>query len=126
MAPRKKSRGANNSYPKVVFLSLSLDATDKKWLGENELGKQFPLSLVFDLAEHGYKVSFSPDWEHKRFICSLVSKREGDASNNHCISGSGASPEKSWYSLAYRHFIKLEESWKELLDAGDSDTSDFG
>ncbi len=122
--PRKGRRNAKSSgYVQVEFLRIHLDGDDKLWLDENDLNARFPTQLIFDLVEVGYKVSFTQDQNHQRYICSLVDKGRDSATQNCCISGSGATVLDAWHSLAYRHLVKLESDWSTLDRDGASDTS---
>lgn len=126
MVRKAKPSAGNNSYTPVKFVPCNLDATDKVWLGEHDLGAEFPLSDILTLAEAGYKISISPDKDNHRFICSLVDKGGVGDSKNTCISGSGATPLDAWHSLAYRHFVKLGGDWLEIIREGEGTTSKYG
>lgn len=126
MTKRASKNAKTSIYTPVRFLPINLESDDKLWLEAHDLGVEFPLSTILDLAEGGFKVSLSPDKENNRFICSLVDKGRDETTRNTCISGSGATALDAWYAVAYRHFIKLESDWATLAGDGDGDTTRFG
>lgn len=126
MARKGARNGKTNGYIPVRFLPLNLDVDDAAWLESHDLGTEFPLTIILDLAESGYKVSVAPDKANHRCICSLVNRKGDTLTNNTCISGSGADALDAWHALAYRHFVKLGEDWTSLAGDGTGEESKYG
>lgn len=100
------------------FANVRLDSTDAEWLESNDLPTTFPLSLVFTLVESGYKVSFSYDAQNNSALCTLTDTRENSVHLHTILSGRGATPIDAWYSLAYKHFVRLGEDWNGADSGG--------
>lgn len=125
--PTKGERNSKSSLPDITFLRVNLDKNDKEWLAAANCAVEFPPDVLFALVATGFKFSLSYDPKNASFIATLTDKVPSSPTFNCCISARGSSPTNAWYSLAYRHFHKLQEDWSGLdYSGGDGPQGDFG
>lgn len=126
MAKRGSTSTAANSFGGYKFINISLGQAEKEELEELLSRSVFDLSLVFDLVQDGFKVSFSEDPEHHSFICSFTDTRKGSPTEKYILTGRGSSPVASFYAAYYKHVSVAGGNWVQYIERDNTKSSTFG
>lgn len=126
MSKKATTPRGSNAFGGFRFISYSLGQAEKEELAEIYERGEFPLELVFDFLQDGYKVSFSNDAEHHAFICSITDVREGSPTAKHILTGRGSTPLAAWYAVCYRHYRIAAGDWANIIQPEGKEGSMFG
>lgn len=111
MARKKKTSLPLADY---VFINMHLVSDEVKELLSMIETDEFPIEYVWNLVDEGFKVSFSYDELNDSYIASMTDKRPDSNSFGVILTGRGDSALNAWYSLAYKHFVKLNQDWTDI------------
>lgn len=125
MAKAQPRKPASSSGRFNKFINISLTVEQKKDLAQSEPLVAFPLELLFDLVEEGFKVSLSEDKRNNSYRCSLTDGREGSPHEGFTMSGRGRYPAAAWASVCYRHYVICQQDWSTFQESDEGSGSDF-
>lgn len=126
MSNNAKSKETNSVFGDYKFIQHKLTTRDMSELEALNGGAEWPLARVLDLVAEGYKVSFSPDFNHMSIVVTATDKQEHSEFYKHTLSGRGATPLDAWHSLAYRHYVLAAGDWSYFGLQSDSEPSKYG
>lgn len=126
MSTDGKSKGKDSVFSDYKFIQHKLTTRDVEELEALNGNTEWPLARILDLVEEGYKVSFSPDFNHMSIVVTATDKQEHSPFFKHTLSGRGATPIDAWHSLAYRHYVLAAGDWSYFGLQSDSKPSKYG
>lgn len=110
--PRKKKHAMPLS--EYTFVNLHLVSDEVKELLSLIETDELPLEGFMALVDDGYKLSFSYDEMNDSYVASMTDKRDSSGTYGVILTGRGDSVLNAWYSLAYKHFVKLDGDWTDI------------
>lgn len=116
---------SNRFKSNIEFVTLKLGKADKEkfdaWV-KAEGGKIF--KYLGELAEGGYKVSISPDFNNSCVIASLTATDNSPRNNGFCMTSRGEDTLEALQIACYKHFVMADEG--DWLDIADKSSDNWG
>lgn len=95
------------------YVECYLNKDQKKELKELDESREYNLeTLLSELTDSGYKVSFSKDQQQGTYTVTLYDQAPDSEFAGYALSGRGKSLWGGWTSICYKHFLILVDGWQ--------------
>lgn len=109
MPPKNKARPEPAAFK--GFIEYDLTEQEKKDLKQREFDLVIANTVMTNLVQAEYRVSFGFDFYNSTFTCSLSHKDPKHENAGWVLVGRGSEPIKALKQVAYKHFDVFSEVW---------------